>query len=230
MTNNIEELKRIAASTAVDSIQSGMVVGLGTGSTAAPMIDELGRRLRSGELHDIIGIPTSERSAQQARSLNIPLATLAEQPRIDLTIDGADEIDPQLDLIKGLGGSLLREKIVAASSSRLIIIGDQRKLVERLGTRAPLPVEVIPFAERPVTDFLRSLGAKPVIRLREGQILITDENNIILDCYFKEIGDPYRLAEIVIAQPGVVEHGFFLGMATEAIVATDSGIQRLTRA
>ncbi len=229
MAESIDELKRIAAAAAVDSIQSGMVVGLGTGSTAAPMIDELGRRLRRGELHNITGVPTSERSAQQARSLDIPLATLAEQPRIDLTIDGADEIDPQLDLIKGLGGSLLREKIVAASSSRLIIIGDQRKLVERLGTRAPLPVEVIPFAERPVTDFLRSLGAKPVIRLREGQILITDENNIILDCYFEEIDDPYRLAQIVIAQPGVVEHGFFLGMATEAIVATDSGIQRLAR-
>ncbi len=230
MTNNIEELKRTAAITAVDSIQSGMIVGLGTGSTAAPMIDELGRRLRSGELHDITGIPTSERSAQQARSLGIPLATLAEQPRIDLTIDGADEIDPQLDLIKGLGGSLLREKIVAASSAQLIIIGDQRKLVDRLGSRAPLPVEVIPFAERPVTDFLRSLGAKPVIREREGQILITDENNIILDCYFEEIADPYQLAQIVIAQPGVVEHGFFLGMATEAIVATDSGIQRFRRA
>lgn len=229
MTDKFEELKKIAAATAVDEIQSGMVIGLGTGSTAALMIYELGRRLRNGQLHDITGVPTSEYSAQQARSLNIRLATLAEQPQIDLTIDGADEIDPQLDLIKGLGGSLLREKIVAASSSRLIIIADQRKIVERLGSRAPLPVEIIPFAKRPVADFLRDLGSDPVVRQKEGEIFITDERNIILDCFFEEMPDPYQLAQKIIAQPGVVEHGFFLNMATEAIVATEADVKRFRR-
>jgi ribose 5-phosphate isomerase A len=229
MTVNIKELKKIAAAAAVDAIESGMVVGLGTGSTAALMIDELGERLRNGRLHNIVGIPTSKETARQAHSLNIPLATLADQPKIDLTIDGADEIDPQLDLIKGLGGSLLREKIVAAASSRFIIIGDQRKIVDRLGTQAPLPVEIIPFSERPVTDFLRSLGSQPVVRKKAGEIFITDEGNIILDCYFEEMADPGQLALAVITQPGVVEHGFFLGMATEAIVAAESGIKRFTR-
>ncbi len=228
MTDKINELKKTAAAAAVDAIQSGMVVGLGTGSTAALMIDELGERLRSGLLSNIVGIPTSEKTARQARSLDIPLTTLADHPKIDLTIDGADEIDPQLDLIKGLGGSLLREKIVAASSSRLIIIADQSKIVGHLGSQAPLPVEIIPFAERPVTDFLRSLGSRPVVRKIAEEIFITDEGNIILDCYFEEIVDPYQLSEVVIAQPGVVEHGFFLNMVTEAIVATETGIKRFT--
>ena len=229
MAENIKELKKIAAAAAVDAIQSGMVVGLGTGSTAALMIAELGARLQQGQLHHITGIPTSEATTRQARSLNIPLTTLKEQPKIDLTVDGADEIDPQLDLIKGLGGSLLREKIVAASSVRFIIIGDQRKIVDRLGSQAPLPVEIIPFAEKPVADFLRSLGAHPVVRKNENSIFITDEGNIILDCYFEKIEDPYQLAQVIIARPGVVEHGFFLGMATEAIVATESGIKRFLR-
>lgn len=229
MSGKIEELKKIAAAAAVDEIQSGMVVGLGTGSTAAPMVDELGRRLQTGQLKHIIGIPTSEKTAQQARLLQIPLATLDERPQIDLTIDGADEIDPQVDLIKGLGGSLLREKIVAASSARMIIIADQRKIVQRLGSRAPLPVEVIPFAERPVTDFLRSLGSRPVKRRVEGELFITDEGNIILDCYFEEMPEPYRLSQTIIAQPGIVEHGLFLGMASLAIIATDDGLKTLRR-
>ena len=229
MIDKINELKKTAAAAAVDAIQSGMVVGLGTGSTAALMINELGERLRSGRLSNIVGIPTSKKTARQSHSLNIPLTTLADHPKIDLTIDGADEIDPQLDLIKGLGGSLLREKIVAASSSRFIIIGDQRKIVDRLGSQVPLPVEIIPFAERPVTDFLRSLGSRPVVRKIAEEIFITDEGNIILDCYFEQIAHPYQLSEVVIAQPGVVEHGFFLNMATEAIVATKTGIKRFTR-
>jgi ribose 5-phosphate isomerase A len=229
MVDKIEELKQMAAAAAVDEIESGMIVGLGTGSTAAPMVDELGRRLRSGQLGQIIAVPTSEKTARQAESLHIPLATLNEQPRIDLTIDGADEIDPQVDLIKGLGGSLLREKIVAAASARMIIIADQRKLVDRLGSRSPLPVEVIPFAERPVTDFLRSLGSRPVKRYVEDEVFITDEGNILLDCHFGELPDPFRLSQTIIAQPGVVDHGLFLGMATMAIVATDAGIKTLRR-
>lgn len=229
MTTDINELKRLAAAAAVDAVQSGMIVGLGTGSTAALMVQELGLRLQDGRLRNIVGIPTSEQSARQARTLGIPLTTLAEQPTLDVTIDGADEIDPQLDLIKGLGGSLLREKIVASSSSRFIIIGDQRKLVKRLGTRAPLPVEVIPFAQRPVSDFLRALGSHPIIREKDGETFITDEGNIILDCHFAEIVNPGQLAREIKSCPGVVEHGFFLDMATEAIVATSTGIERFTR-
>jgi len=229
MITDINKLKQLAAAAAVDAVQSGMIVGLGSGSTATFMIQEIGERLRDGRLRDIVGLPTSEKTAQQARSLAIPLATLEEQPAIDLVIDGADEIDPKLDLIKGLGGSLLREKIIASVSKRMIVISDHRKLVDRLGTRAPLPVEVIPFARQPVENFLRSLGSKPVIRQKEGQIFITDEGNIILDCYFEEIADPVQLGQIIIAQPGIVEHGFFLGMATEAVVATETGIERYSR-
>jgi ribose 5-phosphate isomerase A len=229
MNDLIHKQKIVAAATAVDEIQSGMVVGLGSGSTAALMVDELGRRLSSGQLHDIIAVPTSEKTAFQAQRLGIPLTTLSEQPQVDLTIDGADEIDPQLDLIKGLGGSLLREKIVAASSTKLLIIADQRKLVQRLGSRSPLPVEVIPFAEQPVKSFLRSLGATTVLRETDGEIFICDEGNITLDCYFDPMPDPSTLAMQIIAQPGVVDHGFFLGMAHKAIVATETGIKIMTR-
>jgi len=229
MTTKINELKRLAAVAAVDAVQPGMVVGLGSGSTASLMIQELGRRLQDGLLYDIVGVPTSENTARQARSLEIPLTTLADQPIIDLTIDGADEIDPQLDLIKGLGGSLLREKIVATASHSLIIIGDQRKLVDHLGKHAPLPVEVIPFAENPVANFLHSLGSRPVRREKDNNTFITDEGNIILDCYFREIGDPVQLALAVKSRPGVVEHGFFLNIASEAIVATASGVERFVR-
>jgi ribose 5-phosphate isomerase A len=229
MTIDINELKKLAAVAAVDEVQSGIVVGLGSGSTATFMIQEIGERLRDGRLHSIVAVPTSEKSAKQAQSFAIPLASLEEQPAIDLTIDGADEIDPHLDLIKGLGGSLLREKIIASVSKRMIVISDHRKLVERLGMRAPLPVEVIPFARRPVDNFLRSLGSQPVMRQKDGQIFITDEGNIILDCHFAEIANPAELGQIIIAQPGVVEHGFFLGMATEAIVATETGIERFAR-
>ncbi len=229
MRDHIDSLKKIAAAAAVDEIESGMIVGLGSGSTATLMVAELGRRLHIGQLTDIIAVPTSEKTAAQARALNIPLATLAEQPDIDLTIDGADEIDPQIDLIKGLGGSLLREKIVAASSARLIIIADQRKIVQKLGSQCPLPVEVIPFAEQPVTDFLRSLGAQPVVRQTEGKVFITDEGNITLDCHFQQMPDAYPLAQQVLSRPGVVDHGFFLNMASMAIVATDSGVKKLIR-
>lgn len=229
MPNDISHLKKLAAGSAVDEVRSGMVVGLGSGSTAAYMIQEIGERLQDGRLQDIIALPTSEKSAQQAQGLGIPLATLDDQPAIDLTIDGADEIDPQLDLIKGLGGSLLREKIIASVSRRMIIISDYRKVVDRLGARSPLPVEVIPFARQPVTVFLRSLGAEPIIRKQGGQLFITDEGNIILDCTFKEIADPRKLGQTIIAQPGIVEHGFFFDLATEAIVATETGIVRYYR-
>lgn len=216
--------KRQAAERAVEAIQSGMVVGLGTGSTAVFAVRRIGELLAAGGLRDIVGIPTAEVTAREAERAGVPLGTLDDHPTIDLTIDGADEIDPQLNLIKGLGGALLREKIVAASSRRFIIIADETKLVERLGTRAPAPVEVIPFARRPVADYLASLGAAVVERQREGQTFITDEGNIILDCRFAEPFDPPEIGRLIRARPGVVEHGLFLGMATEAVVAGASGV------
>lgn len=227
---DLEELKRQAGEKAVEAIVSGMVIGLGTGSTAVHAVRALGRMISNGTLRDIRGIPTSETTAAQAREVGIPLTTLSDHPLIDLTIDGADEIDPQLNLVKGLGGALLREKIVAAASRRLIIISDNRKLVARLGERAPLPVEVIPFAERPLTTFLTGLGARVIRRTTpDGDAFITDEQNIILDCYFGPVDAPAALAARIKAQPGVVEHGYFLGMAAEAIVAAPDGIQHLLR-
>lgn len=222
--SDLTGFKRQAAERAVEAIRSGMVVGLGTGSTAVFAVRRIGELLAAGSLRDIIGIPTAEVTAREAERAGVPLGTLDDHPTIDLTIDGADEIDPQLNLIKGLGGALLREKIVAASSRRFIIIADETKLVERLGTRAPAPVEVIPFARRPVADYLASLGAAVVERQREGQTFITDEGNIILDCRFAEPFDPPEIGRLIRARPGVVEHGLFLGMATEAVVAGASGV------
>jgi len=216
--------KRQAAERAVEAVRSGMVVGLGTGSTAVFAVRRIGELLAAGSLRDIVGIPTAEVTAREAERAGVPLGTLDDHPTIDLTIDGADEIDPQLNLIKGLGGALLREKIVAASSRRFIIIADETKLVERLGTRAPAPVEVIPFARRPVADYLASLGAAVVERQREGRTFITDEGNIILDCRFAEPFDPPEMGRLIRARPGVVEHGLFLGMAAEAVVAGAGGV------
>ncbi|MCP4417883.1 MAG: ribose-5-phosphate isomerase RpiA [Chloroflexi bacterium] len=219
MTVDIAELKRQAAERAVEFIESGMVVGLGTGSTAVYAVRALGRLLKNGRLHNIVAIPTSEATAREAQLHNIPLVTFNTHPIIDLTIDGADEADPNLDLIKGLGGALLREKIVAAVSQRLIIVADHSKSVAQLGSLAPVPVEVIPFAERPVADYLRSLGGRVEKRQVDGTDFITDENNIILDYHLSPIADPQQLAQVIRQQPGVVEHGLFLNMATDLILA-----------
>ncbi|HRN68925.1 MAG TPA: ribose-5-phosphate isomerase RpiA [Promineifilum sp.] len=225
----IEELKRQAAERAVEYIQSGMVVGLGTGSTAVFAVRRIGELLAAGRLQRIVGIPTAEVTAREAERAGIPLGTLDDHPVVDVTIDGADEIDPHLNLIKGLGGALLREKIVAAASRRLIIIADDSKRVEQLATRAPVPVEVIQFARRPVADYLASLGARVVERRKDGERFITDEGNLILDCHFPGLPNPSEIAQLIRAQPGVVEHGLFLGMATEAIVAGERGILVLER-
>ena len=231
MTADITELKRQAAEKAVEFIQSGMVVGLGTGSTAVHAVRAIGRLLQSGALKNIVAIPTSEETAHEAESLQIPLVTFDTHPGIDITIDGADEIALNLDVTKGLGGALLREKIVAASSRRFIIVADHTKRVTQLGSKAPVPVEVIPFAERPVADYLHLLGARVEKRLEKGgeRPFITDENNIILDCYLPPIQNPQQLAAAIRQQPGVVEHGLFLHMATDAILATPGGIEHLTR-
>jgi ribose 5-phosphate isomerase A len=229
MTVDIANLKRQAAEKAVELIESGTVVGLGTGSTAVFAVRALGRLLANGRLQNIVAIPTSEATAQEARLHNIPLVTFDTHPSIDVTIDGADEADPNLNLIKGLGGALLREKIVAAVSQRFIIIADESKKVAQLGSRAPIPVEVIPFAERPVADYLRSLGGQVQKRQVGGTTFLTDENNIILDFSMQPIAKPQQLAQAIRKQPGVVEHGLFLNMATDLIIATRNGIEHITR-
>lgn len=229
MTSGIEDFKRMAAERAVEFVESGMVVGLGTGSTAVHATRAIGRMLQDGRLKDIVGIPTSEATAAEAREFDIPLTTLDSHPVVDVTIDGADEIDPALNLIKGLGGALLREKVVAWSTKRFIIVSDYRKRVAQLGTRAPVPVEVIPFARSPITRYLESLGGRVVERVRDGAIFITDEGNIILDCHFDGIDNPAGLAQSISVQPGVVEHGMFLGMASLAVVASPTGIDLLSR-
>ena len=230
MPINIDDLKRQAAEKAVEFVKSGMVVGLGTGSTAVYAVNAIGQMLLDGTLHDIRAIPTSEATAGNAQKWGIPLTTFSACPVIDVTIDGADEVAPNLDVMKGLGGALLREKIVAAASKRFIIVADDSKRVTRLGTKAPVPVEVIPFAQKPVTDFLESLGGRPVLRQQDGQPYLTDEKNIILDCFFDGgIENAPGLAQTLSGQPGVVEHGLFLGMAKQAIFAGLNGIEIVER-
>lgn len=215
---------------AVAMVEDGMVVGLGTGSTAAFAIDGLIARVRSGLR--IVGIPTSERSARQASEGGIELTDFAHHIRLDLTIDGADEIAREsLDLIKGLGGALLREKIVAAASERLVIIADEPKLLSGLGATAPVPVEVVGFGWETTAQRLAKLGAKPVLRKTpDGTAFRTDGGNLILDCHFGAIADPAALERDLSATIGVVENGLFVGMATTALVATPGAIIRLDRA
>jgi len=228
--NKQEQLKQKAAHYAVGFIKSGMVVGLGTGSTAAYAVQQIAKRLRTGDLKNIVGIPTSIRTEQLARELNIPLCGFDAQPEIDLTIDGADEVDADLNLIKGGGGALLREKVVAQASRRNIIVVDESKLSPRLGTRWALPVEIIPFAANPEENFLRSLGASVVLRLDgQGQPYKTDQHNYILDANFGEMADPDRLAAKLNERAGIVEHGLFLGLAGDVIVAAQDEIRHLKR-
>jgi ribose 5-phosphate isomerase A len=219
--------KRAAAEAAAAMVQDGMVIGLGTGSTAFFAIEALIRRVREGLR--IAAIPTSERSAAQARDGGIPLTSFAEHPRLDLAIDGADEIQVgSLNLIKGLGGALLREKIVAAAAERLIIVADGRKLVERLGGRAAVPIEVVPFGWETTAGRLRGLGTEPVLRCdHAGQPFRTDGGNLILDCRFGAIGDPAGLDQMLGQVIGVVETGLFIGMARMALVADQSGVRRI---
>jgi ribose 5-phosphate isomerase A len=214
----------------VEAIESGMIVGLGTGSTTSFAVMRIAERIKSGDLENIVGIPTSIRTEKLARQLDIPLATLDEQPQIDVTIDGADEVDPELNLIKGGGGALLREKVVAQASRANIIIVDESKISDRLGTRWPLPVEVIPFAARTEANFLQSLGASVSIRRDEnGQPYKTDQHNYILDANFGAMPDPAALAIRLNQRAGVIEHGLFLGLANEVIVAAEDGIRHLKR-
>ena len=208
----------------MEIVESGMVVGLGTGSTAVHAVRRIGALLAEGRLQRIVGIPTADVTAREAERCGIPLGTLDAYPTVDVTIDGADEIDARLNAIKGLWGALLREKIVAAASRRFVLVADESKRVSQLGTRAPVPVEVIRFARRPVADYLASLGARVIERQRDGRTFITDEGNLILDCHFPGLANPQEMAQLIRAQPGVVEHGLFLGMAAAAVVAGEKGV------
>ncbi len=222
-----EELKRDAARRAAEWIREGMIVGLGTGSTVRPLLQEIADLRDRGELSGIVGVPTSDDTRRRAGALGIPLGSIEEHPRIDLTIDGADEVDPRLRLIKGLGGALLREKIVATASREVMIIVDGTKLVERLGTRAPLPVEVDPFGASVHRAFLRSLGAEPELRLGEdGEPFRTDGGHLIFDCRFPAgISDPEALDLRLARRPGIVESGLFLGIAERVVIARPEGVE-----
>lgn len=225
-----DELKRAAAEVAIGLVEDGMVVGLGTGSTAAFAIEALARRQRQGLR--FVAIPTSERTAAQAAAANIPLTSFAEHRRLDLTIDGADEVERgTLNLIKGLGGALLREKVVAAASRRLAIIVDDSKLVDRLGTRAPVPVEVVAFGLEATRAALEVLGASVRLRLSpDGEPFVTDGGNRILDCSFSPIADPARLEERIRRVVGVIESGLFISRAGPVFVAEPAGVHRLDSA
>ncbi len=230
MARSSDDLKRLAAEKAALFLEDVRVLGLGTGSTAAHFVDVVGELYRSGALGELVAVPTSLATERQASALGIPLADLDSHPQVDVTVDGADEVSPGLDLIKGLGGALTREKIVASATRDLIIIADDSKLVERLGDRAPLPVEVIPFGWRAVQPRLRALGAEPHLRRVDDAPFVTDQGNWILDCRFPDgIGDPQDTARTIDCIPGVVAHGFFLGMARRAVVAGQDGVHVLER-
>jgi ribose 5-phosphate isomerase A len=228
-----DDLKGQAALAALDLVEDGMKLGLGTGSTAARFVDALGRRVASGLR--IVCVPTSEATRTQAERLGIPLSTLDETPELDLTVDGADEIDNELRMIKGGGGALLREKIVATASARMAVIADESKLVDTLGN-FPLPVEVVRFGLLATTRLIKALaaqaGCEGEIKLRTAQggaPFITDQGNLIVDCAFGTIPEPEVLAFALKRVPGVVEHGLFLGLADLAIVAGSGGVKALRR-
>lgn len=224
MTLDQAQQKARAAEQAAQEVRDGMVVGLGSGSTAALVVSSLGKRVRNG-LH-FVGVATSEATARQAAALGIPLRTLDEEPCLDIDIDGADEVDPSGDMIKGLGGALLREKMVAASARRLVIVVDESKEVAHLGQRTPVPVEVVRFAWRRTATALRGLGAEPVVRGGEDKPFVTDGGGLILDCRFPAAADWVRLAQNIKATLGVVDHGLFLGMRPTVFVGcADGGVR-----
>lgn len=226
---DVDALKEAAGRLAAEEVESGMALGLGTGSTVAHFLVALGERLRDGELRNVVGVPTSIRTADAAQAQGIPVEGFAEHDALDLTVDGADEVTPDLDLIKGMGGALLREKIVASASRRLVIIVDEGKLVEGLGRRSPLPVEVAAFGWQLHLPFLASLGARPTLREEtDGAPYTTDNGNYVIDCDFPDgIDDPEALEEALRVRVGVVETGLFLGMTDRVIVGTPDGTRVL---
>jgi len=224
------DAKQRAGEAALAHVKDGMIVGLGTGSTAKYFIEAVGRALREGKLRDVRGIPTSVNSEKLARDAGLPVLTFAQTSKIDVTVDGADEIAPDLTLIKGLGGALLREKLVAQNSAKLIIIADASKLVTKLGTKCALPVEVTPFGQEASERFLRDQGCTPALRRGAGgEIFVTDNGNYIFDCKFAEIADPRELNQKLGARAGVVESGLFIDMAQMAIIADNQTTWTIAR-
>src|SRR3954451_6206491 len=222
-----DPLKRAAAERAVEFVESGMVLGLGTGSTAAFVVAALSRRVARGL--SVVAVPTSEHTAETARARGIPLTTLGEHCHIDLAIDGADEVERgTLNLIKGHGGALLREKIVAAASDRFVVVVDDEKLVDRLGERFPIPVEIVRFGWQAIASTLEKLGTRPELRQRGGRAFVTDGGNFILDCPFGPIAEPLLLERAINMTVGVVENGLFLGRSTAVVVASAERVEILT--
>ena len=220
--------KELAGRASARFVNDGNIVGLGTGTTAVHAVHAIADRVKGGL--KILGIPTSVRTGELARSLGIPLTTLDEYQEIDVTIDGADEIDPRLCLIKGGGGALLREKVIASASRKMVVIADSTKLVPVLG-RFPLPVEVIGFAQAVVAKKIQQMGAKVDLRKdAAGKVYVTDEGHHILDCRFGEIPDPPALGRMLNDIPGVVEHGLFIGLASVALVGKGSAVEEVEKA
>jgi ribose 5-phosphate isomerase A len=225
---DVEHMKQLACQHAAQEVQDGMVLGLGTGSTVYYFLQELGRMVREGRR--LTGVPTSVRTAEIATQLAIPLTTLDNQPHLDLAVDGADEVDANLHLVKGAGGALLREKIIAASADRFVVVVDASKVVTQLGERYPLPVEVVPFGYTLAIRTLEGLGAGVSLRRStDGQPWVSDNGNYILDCHFGPIPDPVALQKELLAIPAVVDSGLFLNMTDMAIVGQADGVRLLQR-
>ncbi|PWZ14185.1 putative ribose-5-phosphate isomerase 3, chloroplastic [Zea mays] len=230
-----DDLKRLAAVRAVEQVKSGMVLGLGTGSTAAFAVAEIGALLAAGKLEKIVGVPTSKRTFEQAQSLGIPLSTLDDNPLIDLAIDGADEVDPDLNLVKGRGGALLREKMVEAASDKFIVIVDETKLVDGLGgSGLAMPVEVVQFCWKynlvRLQELFKEEGVEAKLRFEGDKPYVTDNSNYIVDLYFKTpIKDALAAGQEIAALEGVVDHGLFLNMASSVIIAGTDGVSVKTK-
>jgi ribose 5-phosphate isomerase A len=227
----MSNLKKRAAAQALTCVQDGMLLGLGSGSTTTFFIEMLGHALQTGELQGIQGVPTSEKTARLAREQGIPLVSLEQYTQLDLAIDGADEVDPDLNLIKGLGHALLREKIIAVHANRFVTIVDQSKRCYQLGTLGPLPIEIAPFAAAAHVRWLRSLGCRAELWLgKNGHPILTDNGHYLARCWFSNgIDDPHKLADRLSRRPGILEHGLFLDMTDEVIVATDQETHVITK-
>jgi ribose 5-phosphate isomerase A len=225
----IEEAKRKAAEAAAAHVANGSVIGLGSGSTAKHFIEVIGSHLQSGELHNVIGVPTSFQAASEAVSAGIPLTSLDEHPELDLAVDGADQIDGRLHAIKGGGGALLREKVIASASVEYILIADERKLTQCLGDGCPLPIEVLPFSLGTVLRKVEKIGAEVVVRMGKGKLgpVVTDNGNFIVDADFGHIVDPSWLERELKAVPGVLETGLFLDIATLAYIGTPESVKEM---
>jgi ribose 5-phosphate isomerase A len=228
--DEIQEFKMQAAKEAATYLKSEMIIGLGSGTTATYAIRVIAKLIQSRVLENIFGIPSSVKAARLAQELGIPLTNLEEHPEVDITIDGADEVDPDLNLIKGGGGALLREKILAQASKELIIVVDESKLTSCLGSKWPVPLEVLPFAWKTEAIFLESLGAEVILRkMLDDTLFKTDQGNLIIDAKFGEIQNPQDLAQKLQERAGIIEHGIFIDLASLVISAGEGGIKKLKK-